>query len=36
VSFCVHALPSLHVVPFASAGFEQVPVVVLHVPMPWH
>ena len=32
VSVCVHALPSLHAVPFAFAGFEQTPVPALHVP----
>jgi hypothetical protein len=32
VSFCVHVLPSLHVVPFGAAGFEQAPVAWLHVP----
>jgi hypothetical protein len=32
VSVCVHALPSLHVVPFAMfAGVEQAPVTVSHV-----
>jgi hypothetical protein len=36
VSVCVHALPSLHAVPFAFAGFEQTPVAVLHVPARWH
>jgi hypothetical protein len=36
VSVCVHALPSLQVVPFAATGFEQTPVVVLHVPTAWH
>ena len=29
---CVHAFPSLHTVPFGTAGFEQVPVPGLHVP----
>jgi phosphoglycerate dehydrogenase-like enzyme len=33
---CVHALPSLHVVPFVAVGFEQAPVLVLHVPGTWH
>jgi hypothetical protein len=28
----VHALPSLQVVPFVAVGFEQMPVVILHVP----
>jgi hypothetical protein len=32
VSVCVQALPSLHDVPFAAAGFEHVPVAGLHVP----
>ena len=32
VSLCVHALPSLHEVPFAATGFEQAPVAGLHVP----
>ena len=36
VSFCVHALPSLHDVPFGSAGLEHCPVEVLHVPVAWH
>jgi hypothetical protein len=36
VSVCVHALPSLHVVPFVATGFEHVPVLVLHVPTVWH
>lgn len=36
VSDCVHALPSLHVVPSAFAGFEHVPVAVSHVPALWH
>jgi hypothetical protein len=36
VSFCVHAFPSLHDVPLAAAGFEHVPVLVLHVPAVWH
>ena len=29
-------MPSAHVVPFALAGFEQVPVEVSHVPASWH
>jgi hypothetical protein len=29
-------LPSLHVVPFGAAGFEQIPVDVLQVPATWH
>jgi hypothetical protein len=36
VSVCVQAFPSLHVVPFAFAGFEHTPVDVLHVPTSWH
>jgi hypothetical protein len=36
VSLVVHALPSLQLVPFAIAGLEQAPVVVLHVPATWH
>jgi hypothetical protein len=36
VSVCVHGLPSVHDVPSASAGFEQTPVLVLHVPTEWH
>ena len=36
VSVCVHALPSLHVVPFVATGFVHAPVLVLHVPAVWH
>ena len=36
VSPVVQAFPSLHVVPFALAGFEQTPVAVLQVPALWH
>ena len=36
VSVCVHALPSLHVLPSGLAGFEQVPVAGLQVPALWH
>jgi hypothetical protein len=36
VSVCVHALPSLQVVPFAAAGLEHCPVAALHVPATWH
>jgi hypothetical protein len=36
VSASVHALPSLHEVPFAAAGLEHVPVDGLHVPAVWH
>lgn len=32
----VHALLSLHVVPFALVGLEQTPVLVLQVPALWH
>jgi hypothetical protein len=35
-SVCVQAFPSLQVVPFAAAGFEQRPVDGLHKPTPWH
>jgi len=36
VSVCVQALLSLHAVPFVATGFEQDPVLVLHVPAVWH
>jgi hypothetical protein len=36
VSVCVHAFPSLQVVPLLAFGFEQRPVAVLHVPATWH
>jgi hypothetical protein len=36
VSVCVHAFPSVHVVPSDFAGFEHTPVDVLHVPAVWH
>jgi hypothetical protein len=36
VSVCVHALPSLHAVPFVAAGFEQAPVLGLQAPATWH
>src|SRR5437879_10317641 len=36
VSVCVHALPSLQVLPLAFAGFEHVPVVGEQVPAVWH
>ena len=36
MSVCVHALPSLQVVPFGKAGFEHAPVAVLQVPAAWH
>jgi len=32
VSVCVHAFPSLHALPSAFAGFEQMPVDVSQVP----
>ena len=32
----MHALPSLQLVPFVATGFEQAPVVELHVPAVWH
>jgi hypothetical protein len=32
----VHALLSLHEVPFAFGGFEQVPVSTPHAPASWH
>ena len=35
LSVCVHALLSLQFVPFAAVGFEQTPVLVLHVPATW-
>ena len=35
-SDCVHALPSLHALPFAFAGFEQAPLAGLQVPAVWH
>jgi hypothetical protein len=35
-SICVHALPSLQVVPFVATGFEQAPLLGLHVPTTWH
>ena len=35
-SLCVHALPSLHAVPFVATGFEHAPVLGLHVPAVWH
>jgi hypothetical protein len=36
VSVWVHALLSLHEVPFALAGFEQAPVSTPHAPASWH
>ena len=35
-SVCVHALPSLQLVPFITVGFVHIPVPVLHVPAVWH
>ena len=35
-SFEVHALPSLQLVPSATAGLEHAPVEVSHVPATWH
>ena len=35
-SFCVHGLPSLHVVPLALAGLEHWPDVVSQEPTLWH
>jgi len=32
----VQALPSLQLVPFAAAGFEQIPVPGSQVPATWH
>jgi hypothetical protein len=32
----VQAFPSLHVVPFAAVGFEQMPVAELQMPATWH
>jgi len=36
VSVCVQASPSVHAVPSALAGFEQVPVAGLQTPTLWH
>jgi hypothetical protein len=36
VSLWVQALLPLQLVPFGLLGFEQTPVVVLHVPGSWH
>jgi len=36
VSLCVHALPSLHAVPFAAFGFEHDPVCGSQTPATWH
>jgi len=35
-STVVQALPSLQVVPFAAGGFEQAPLLELHMPAVWH
>jgi hypothetical protein len=35
-SVCVHAFPSLQVVPSVAVGFEQTPVEELQVPATWH
>jgi hypothetical protein len=35
-SVCVHALPSLQLVPSAAAGFEQAPLVGSQAPARWH
>src|SRR5262249_60228228 len=35
-SLCVHALPSVQVVPLGLFGLEQTPVVVSQVPAEWH
>ena len=32
----MHAFPSLHALPLAFAGLEQIPVDVSHVPATWH
>jgi hypothetical protein len=32
----VHALPSMHAVPFGFIGFEQTPLAGSHVPASWH
>jgi hypothetical protein len=36
VSVCVQALPSLQAVPFALAGFEQMPLAGSQAPAVWH
>jgi hypothetical protein len=36
VSVCVHALPSLHELPFVFAGLEQTPELGSQVPALWH
>jgi hypothetical protein len=35
-SVWVQAFPSEHAVPLAAVGFEQLPVLGLHVPALWH
>jgi hypothetical protein len=35
-SACVHALPSLQIVPFAAVGFEHEPLAGSQVPATWH
>jgi hypothetical protein len=35
-STCVHALPSLQLVPFGAVGLEHAPVCGLHEPATWH
>lgn len=35
-SFVVHEFPSVQTVPFAAAGFEQMPVLWSHAPVTWH
>jgi hypothetical protein len=35
-SVWVHALPSLHAVPFGTTGFTQTPVLGSHAPATWH
>jgi hypothetical protein len=36
VSLCVHASPSVQLVPSFAAGLEQMPVPVSQVPGTWH
>jgi hypothetical protein len=36
LSVCVHAFPSLHVVPLFAFGFEQTPVAGAQLPATWH
>ena len=35
-SLCVHAFPSLQLVPFVAVGLEQAPLAGSHVPATWH